>query len=209
MQPVSRAEGKQHIWPALILKSLQLCEKAMLQQVTIRSLPNVCALMLQTCTKSRMQQKARTRESNLCQQKLAHLVWADCGPTTIYRQSQMPSSPWAFKVARQTQQVCCRPHAPPQSILSVLKPLCVKCDLHTHAHSPLVSAVHPAAGYHFRAGACCQSYYTVHAQMLFPHKLMQTLIHVMCVAAFYVCVAGVWCCRVAQVPSGRLCTQRL
>ena len=126
VQPVSRAEGKQHILPALILKSLQLCEKAMLQQVTIRSLPNVCALMLQTCTKSRMQQKARTRESNLCQQKLVHLVWADCGPTTIYRQSQMPSSPWAFKVARQTQQVCCRPHAPSHVILSILKPLSFK-----------------------------------------------------------------------------------
>lgn len=107
VHPVSKAEGKQHSMSALILKTLQLGGEAMSQQVTLRSFPTVCAVMLQTCTKSRMQQKARTRESSLCQQKLARLVWAGCGPTTIYRHSQMPSSPWAFKVARQTQQVCC------------------------------------------------------------------------------------------------------
>lgn len=60
------------------------------------------------CMRKRMQPRVLTRESSLCQQRQVHLALAGCALTTIYRP---PSSTWASRAARQTQQVLTQSHA--------------------------------------------------------------------------------------------------
>ena len=65
-------------------------------------------VVVQMCMRKRMQPRVLTRESSLCQQRQVHLDLAGCGLTTIYRP---PSSTWASRAARQTQQVPAHLHA--------------------------------------------------------------------------------------------------